>query len=71
MPVKIHDIGSRIHGGRSRIVDVSEVDHVSGARPGAKLDPALLLVEGEPGVVNLAGGGHQVRWDPGDLPTAI
>ena len=67
MPVKIQDIGCRIQG----VFLLSEVDHVGGARPGAKLDPALLLVEGEPGVVDLAGGGHQVRWDPVDLPTAI
>ena len=47
-----------------------EVNHVSAARPGANLEPALLLVEGEPGAVDLAGGRHQVRWDPGDLSTA-
>ena len=62
MPVKIQDIGCRIQG----VFLLSEVDHVGGARPGAKLDPALLLVKGEPCVVNLAGGGQPVRWNPVD-----
>ena len=43
-----------------------QVNLVSITRPGAKLDAAVLLIEGEPGVIDLAGGGQQVRWDPGD-----
>ena len=35
-------------------------------RPGTKLDVAGLLIEGEPGVVELAGGGEDVRGNPED-----
>ena len=35
--------------------------------PGAKLDGALLLVEGKPGEVQLAGGGEDVGGDPKDV----
>ena len=62
MPVKIHDIGSQIHF----TLPLLEVDLFGSIGPGAKLDPAVLFVKGEPGVVDLAGGGQEVRWDPVD-----
>ena len=40
-------------------------------RPGAKLDGALLLVEGEPGEVQLAGGGEDVGGNPHDVASAL
>ena len=44
-----------------------DIEQKTIVRPGTKLDPAFLLVEGEPGEVQLAGGGEDVRGNPEDV----
>ena len=63
IPFFISHKTARVHVLRCNL----DVQMPSIVRPGTKLDRAFLFVEGEPGEIQLAGGGEDVRGDPEDV----